>query len=87
MEQKVESNLNRIEQFLSLILTITEFDLEAAIEFGKIQGELRQLGKPTGEIDALIAAIARSRGYIVVTGNVRHFIEIPDLQLENWLEK
>ena len=85
--QKVASNLNRVEQFLALIPTVVELDRRAAIEFGKIQGELRKLGKPTGEIDALIAAIARSRGDIVVTNNTRHFMEIPNLQLEDWLRK
>ena len=83
--QKIVSNLNRIDQFISLIPTIIEFDPKAAIEFGKIQGELRKLGKPTGEMDALIAAIARSRNDIVVTHNIRHFVNIPNIQLENWL--
>jgi predicted nucleic acid-binding protein len=35
------------------------FDAQAASEFGKIQGELRRMGKPTGNLDALIAAVAR----------------------------
>lgn len=83
--QKRELNLNRINDFLSLIPTIVEFDRKAAVEFGRIQGELKQLGKPTEDLDALIAAIARSRHDIVVTNNTRHFREIPNLQLENWL--
>ncbi|MDJ0591154.1 MAG: hypothetical protein QNJ72_14350 [Pleurocapsa sp. MO_226.B13] len=64
--QKIVYNLNRIDRFIDLIPTVVEFDGQAAIEFGKIQGELRKLGKPTGEIDALIAAIARARGDIFV---------------------
>lgn len=83
--QKRELNLNRINDFLSLIPTIVEFDRKAAVEFGQIQGELKQLGKPTEDLDALIAAIARSRHDIVVTNNTRHFREITNLQLENWL--
>ena len=43
------------------------------------------MGKPTGEIDALIAAVARSRGDIVVTHNTQDFENIPQLQLEDWL--
>ncbi len=85
--QKIESNLNRIEQFIDFIPDIVEFDKKAAVEFGKIQGELRRLGKPTGEVDTLIASVARSKGDIVVTNNIRHFIEIPNLQLENWLQR
>jgi tRNA(fMet)-specific endonuclease VapC len=71
----------------SLIPTIVEFDWDTAEEFGKIQGELRRIGRPTGELDALIAAVARSRGHILVTNNTRHFMNIPTLQLENWLEE
>lgn len=62
-----------------------DYDREAALEFGKIQSELRRKGKPTGEIDALIAAVARSRNDILVTNNTRHFINIDGLQLEDWL--
>ena len=84
--RKVESNLNRIDQFINFMPTIVEFDREAAVEFGQIQGELRKRGRPTGEVDAFIAAVARGRGDIVVTNNTRHFMEIPNLQLENWLQ-
>ncbi|GAA6618599.1 hypothetical protein NUACC26_044100 [Scytonema sp. NUACC26] len=61
------------------------FDLNAAMEFGKIQSELRQIGKPTGELDALVAAVARSRQSLLVTNNIKDFENIPNLQLDNWL--
>jgi tRNA(fMet)-specific endonuclease VapC len=76
--------LAKLENLLS-VLAVVPFDDAAAEDFGKIQGELRRMGKPTGEIDAMIAAVARSRGDIVVTDNTRHFENIPGLELENWL--
>lgn len=82
--QRVQQNLEIIRLFLSDMLVV-EFDLNAAIEFGRIQSELRQIGKPTGEVDAFIAAIARSRNDTVVTDNLRHFINITGLKIENWL--
>lgn len=82
--QKVEQNLEILNLFSDL-LEIVDFDREAALEFGKIQSELRRKGRPTGEIDALIAAVARSRKDILVTNNTRHFINIDGLQLEDWL--
>jgi tRNA(fMet)-specific endonuclease VapC len=82
---KVTENLNTLTQFADALPKI-DFDHKAAIEFGKIQSELRKIGKPTGELDALIAAVARSRQDIVVTNNTRHFINIPNLQLENWFD-
>jgi len=42
-----------------MIATIVDFDRDAAEEFGKIQGELKLMGRPTGDLDALIAAVAR----------------------------
>lgn len=83
--QKVEKNLANLNDFLSLV-AIIEFDRVAALEFGIIQGELRYQGQPTGEIDALIAAVARFRLDTLVTNNIRHFKNIDGLKLENWLE-
>jgi tRNA(fMet)-specific endonuclease VapC len=83
--QRLQQNLNVLEQFLNL-MPIVEFDQSAAEEFGKIQAQLRQIGKPTGEIDAVIGAVARCRQDILVANNTRHFINIPGLQLENWLK-
>lgn len=82
--QKVEQNLAIIDSFTDL-LDIVDFNQKAALEFGKIQAELRLKGRPTGELDALIAAVARSRQDILVTHNTRHFINCDRLQLEDWL--
>jgi tRNA(fMet)-specific endonuclease VapC len=82
--QKSESNLERINLFTELV-EVVDFDKKAAKEFGKIQSELRKIGKPTGELDAIIASIVRYRQDILVTNNTRHFQNISDLNLENWL--
>ncbi len=81
---KVTQNLANLNQ-LANNLPHVQFDDAAASEFGKIQGELRKIGRPTGELDALIAAVARSRGDTIVTDNTRHFINISSLKLDNWL--
>lgn len=82
--QQVSNNLENLQQFTDL-LPVEVFDLEAAIEFGRIQSELKQISKPTGELDTLIAAVARSRNDILVTNNIKDFINIPNLKLDNWL--
>jgi tRNA(fMet)-specific endonuclease VapC len=81
---KIEKNLEVLNRFVTKLLII-EFNKKDALEFGKIQGELRKKGKPTGVIDALLGAIARSRQEILVTDNTKHFINTDNLQLENWL--
>jgi len=83
---RFERNMTTLNVFISS-LEIVAFDENAAEEFGKIQDELKRIGRPTGDLDALIAAVARSRGDILVTNNTRHFINIPNLQLENWLRE
>ena len=70
---------------LTELIPVEPFDLDASVEFGKIQSELRSIGKPTGEIDVFIAAVARSRNDILVTNNIKDFENISNLQLDNWL--
>jgi len=82
--QQMQKNLDILAR-LTELLPIEPFGLDAAREFGIIQAELKQIGRPTGAVDALIAAVARSRQDIVVTDNIRDFENIPNLQLENWL--
>ncbi len=82
--RRVAEQLTQLEQMLNL-LTVIPFDQLAAEEFGKICAELRQIGKPTQKMDALIAATARSRGDILVTHNTKDFENIPHLQIEDWL--
>jgi tRNA(fMet)-specific endonuclease VapC len=82
--QRFESNLANLTELTEYLL-VEPFDFAAAIEFGQIQSELKQIGKPTGEVDTFIAAVARSRQSILVTNNTRDFENISDLQLEDWL--
>lgn len=37
------------------------------------------------DFDLLIASVAITRNYILVTNNTRHYNRIPDLKLENWI--
>lgn len=53
--------------------------------FGKCKAELRRTGRPIGDVDLLIAAVAISRGLTLVTNNTKHFNRIPGISLENWL--
>ncbi len=82
--KRVERNIETLDEITEL-LPVIPFEQSAAVEFGIIQSELRQIGKPTGEIDTLIAAVARSRQDVLVTDNTRHFENVPALILSNWL--
>ncbi len=60
------------------------FDDDAAEEYGSIRAYLEKRGSPIGKHDMLIAAIARAKGLIVVTHNIREFKRIPGLNVEDW---
>jgi predicted nucleic acid-binding protein len=52
---------------------ILPFDSAAAMAFADISSSRRQAGRPISQFDALIAAIARSRGAELATRNVADF--------------
>ncbi len=61
-------------------LTIIEFDKSAARIFKKLSSEKPRVGK----MDLKIAAIAISRGAILVSRNLRDFEDIPNLVVKDW---
>jgi len=60
------------------------FDREAAGSYAEIRLHLERAGRPIGERDLLIAAIARSRALTVVTHNLGEFERVPGLAVEDW---
>ncbi len=67
------------------IVKVVDFDQASAEQYSHIRVFLRQKGRPTGEVDALIAAIALAHRATLVTGNTKHFQHIDGLELKNWL--
>jgi len=81
--QNAARNLDKLTRLLDVVQTVP-FDLECAESFGTIKSKLRSIGKPTGEVDALIAATALAHKAVLVTGNMRHFEHIEGLHIETW---
>jgi len=67
-------------------LSVLPFDLESARVFGRLKASMEVRGLPRSEPDLRIAAIALQHRLTIITGNVRHFSDIPGLSIENWLE-
>ena len=78
--------MERIEETLLPELPILPFDAAAARRYGELRAELERRGTPIGDADTRVASIALSRGLKVVTGNERHFQQVPGLEIENWLK-
>ena len=81
--QKAKENIEKLHRFVDIV-RVVPFDLECAKIFGTIKSKLRKLGKPTGEMDALIAATAMAYRALLITGNRRHFENIEGLKVESW---
>ncbi|MGQ0775336.1 MAG: PIN domain-containing protein [Pseudonocardiales bacterium] len=77
----------RVEQIIRHAQTVLPFDTLAARTFGALKATLERSGIPLAEPDLRIASIALSRGLILVTRNVRHFQRVPELTVENWIDR
>lgn len=82
--QRVDRNLKTLEAFIAGV-EVVPLDASAARTYGEVCAELLRMGRPTGEKDALIGAIARHHAATLVTHNTRHFQHIADLTIEDWL--
>jgi tRNA(fMet)-specific endonuclease VapC len=66
-------------------LEILPVGLEEALLAGDILAHLRAIGRPIDVEDVLIGATALRKGFTVVTNNIKHFRQIPNLKVEDWL--
>ncbi|MGD0898612.1 MAG: type II toxin-antitoxin system VapC family toxin [Thermoguttaceae bacterium] len=75
--------LYRSESLLSQI-TIVPLSDDAATEFDRLRRDARL--RKIGRADLLIACIALANRATLVTRNLRHFQQVPNLKLENWAD-
>jgi tRNA(fMet)-specific endonuclease VapC len=78
-----DHNRREVERFAARLETLP-FDANAAAHAADIRATLERKGLPIGGYDLLIAGHARSRGLIVVTGNLGEFTRVPALRCEDW---
>ena len=82
---RTSEHLSHLERALLRHINVVPFDEETAHRYGELRALLERTGGPIGDPDTRIAATALVMGFIVVTGNVRHFQQVPGLSVENWL--
>ena len=70
---------------LAARLAVLPFDEDAAAHAGEIHADLERRGKVIGPYDILIAGHARSRGLVVITGNLGEFQRVEGLRAEDWM--
>jgi len=79
------ANSSREVEHFAARLEVLPFDAEAAAHAADIRANLGRQGQMIGAYDVLIAAHARARGLVVVTGNLKEFKRVEGLRAEDWL--
>jgi tRNA(fMet)-specific endonuclease VapC len=74
-EEKVFPNIN-----------ILSFDMDSGKIYGRIKAYLEKRGLSKSEPDLRIASIAIQHNMILITGNIKHFLNIPGLEIEDWIK-
>jgi tRNA(fMet)-specific endonuclease VapC len=77
-------NRREVERFAARLEELA-FDADAAAHAGEIRTALERAGQVIGAYDLMIAGHARSRGLVVVTGNLSEFRRVEGLRCEDWL--
>jgi len=76
----------RIRKLVEKIIVL-ELPGDAAKYYGNIKYALERKGKRVDEFDMIIAGHALYEGLTVVTDNIKHFENMPDVRIENWMER
>jgi predicted nucleic acid-binding protein len=77
--------LEAFEESVFPNVNILPFDRESGQIFGILKAELEKNGIGCSEPDLRIAAVTLQHNLTLVTGNTKHFKNIPGLRLENWI--
>lgn len=76
-------NLAKLAEFMA-ITAVLSFDTTCASHYGEIRNRLKIAGRPIGETDTLIAAVALAHQATLVTRNKKHFENVDGLAIEEW---
>lgn len=80
-----DRHLENIDKRVLPAVTVLAYDVAASRVFGEIQAGLSDKGQMLADADLQIAATAILHGLEVVTGNLRHFIRVPGIQIHRAL--
>jgi tRNA(fMet)-specific endonuclease VapC len=65
-------------------LAVLDWTNEVTGHYARIRSVLERSGKPIGNMDLLIASHAVTQRMTLVTNNLKHFSNVPDLKVEVW---
>ena len=77
---------SRADQDIALApFRVLDFDSTAADRYASVRAKLTSRGRPIGDRDLMIAAIALANRLTLVTSNVREFERVDGLSVEDWM--
>ncbi len=79
----VEKNLKTVNA-IKKIFPLIDVTSKIMDVFGEIKAYTQKTGKPVDDMDLLIASTAIANDFTLVTHNMKHFENIPNLKLEDW---
>ena len=84
---KWKNNKNIEERFKDFLKDILVFTIDDEIIniASDIYSDLRKIGKTIGDADILIAAIVIKNDGVLITNNIKHYEDIKNLKLSNWI--
>jgi tRNA(fMet)-specific endonuclease VapC len=81
---RIAFNTERLETFLSGLVTVLPFDNNDALVAGSIRATLEISGRIIGPYDLLIAGQALARQLMLVTANISEFSRVKGLSWQDW---
>ena len=84
---KYKNNNRKMKDFEKLLkyLLIFSLDEKVILEAADIYSYLRNNGKTISDADILVAATVIKNNGILISNNTKHYKDIPNLKLMNWL--
>ncbi len=81
---KKKANRAGVDAFVRHV-TVKDWSRDAAEHYAEIRSDLKKKGQMIGANDLMIAAHAKSLDATVVTNNVKDFVRVRGLKVENWM--
>lgn len=81
--ERPEHHMARVDRLASQMV-LESWTPEDALAAARLRAELRLSGASIGGFDVLIAGQALNRGWTVITANLREFVRVKGLPLEDW---
>ncbi len=77
--------LKAFEEMVFPNVNVLPFDRQSGRVFGTLKAEIEKRGIGCSEPDLRIAAVTIQHGLTLITGNTKHFKNIPGLRIEDWI--